>query len=193
MNSNAGALVCVARDEFVGPRARQRGWRGAESRRSRTRRLNVCIVGSSLARFGISNYLGTSEKWDSNFYHSKNSNVKKSLFHPTSLPLSQPFYYENRQNVARLIEMEYDVAAENQRSSAGNFGYIETRGVLARRSKLEISWGQLCKLHEGKAKNIVNGKLLNFNCWQEIIRLIILRQTKCVIRSSIIISSLQII
>lgn len=25
--------------------------------------------------------------------------------------LSQPFYYENWQNVARLIEMEYDVAA----------------------------------------------------------------------------------
>lgn len=30
-----------------GGRARPRGWRGAESRRSRTRRLNVCIVGSS--------------------------------------------------------------------------------------------------------------------------------------------------
>lgn len=85
-----------------------RSWRGAESRRSRTRRLNVCIVGNSslahdylydpyifpistvspedkfdsfwtfdipnsgalsLAQFGSSNYVRTSEKCDSNFYH----------------------------------------------------------------------------------------------------------------------------
>jgi len=49
---------------------------------------------------------------------------------------------------------------ENQRSSAGNFGYIETHGILTRHSKLEISRTDYANSRRAKYHN---AKLLNFN------------------------------